>query len=304
MFVRKSVAARMPDDGPLRKVDPSQGWLVQRARLREPRKIPPAPAASYSGDPDDAFWIFDREMAEATQHYRAKHIGKKPQLLGFVQEGKTIPQVDRHEQVNLKFLPEKDGVSFTLATSFLSEVEAGSKNLARWTALPVGSPLGHPTAETEIRRITGPFAVTGKNRFELRLNRAWIASDARRNQLWFVASNPGDAAYSGAVQQAMMTVSPNIGGKPQVIDFPQPADLTSARREIPLAAKSDAGLHVRYYVREGPAEIDGGTLKLTAIPPRAKFPVQITVVAWQWGDPQVNTAEPVERTFEVIDRGE
>jgi hypothetical protein len=45
------------------------------------------------------------------------------------------------------------------------------------------------------------------------------------------------------------------------------------------------------------------TLKLTAIPPRAKFPVTVTVVAWQWGrsiPPLLKTAVPIERTFNVI----
>jgi hypothetical protein len=53
-------------------------------------------------------------------------------------------------------------------------------------------------------------------------------------------------------------------------------------------------------VREGPAEVDGDTLKFTAIPPKAKFPVKVTVVAWQHGrssEPKLKTAEPVAREF-------
>jgi hypothetical protein len=60
---------------------------------------------------------------------------------------------------------------------------------------------------------------------------------------------------------------------------------------------------VHYYVREGPAEIEGDTLKFTAIPPRAKYPVKVTVIAWQWGrsiEPKLKTAEPVERTFNIV----
>jgi hypothetical protein len=46
--------------------------------------------------------------------------------------------------------------------------------------------------------------------------------------------------------------------------------------------------------------LDNGTLTFTAIPPRAKFPVSVTVVAWQWGrsiDPPVQSANVVGRTF-------
>ena len=35
---------------------------------------------------------------------------------------------------------------------------------------------------------------------------------------------------------------------------------------------------------------------------RARFPVNVTVVAWQWGrgaEPRVKTAAPVERTFAI-----
>jgi hypothetical protein len=59
---------------------------------------------------------------------------------------------------------------------------------------------------------------------------------------------------------------------------------------------------VYYYVREGPAEVRGDTLVFTPIPPRSKFPVKVTVVAWQWGrsvEPKVQTAAPVEMTFSI-----
>ena len=54
-----------------------------------------------------------------------------------------------------------------------------------------------------------------------------------------------------------------------------------------------------------PAEIKGDKLVLTKIPPRAKFPVKVTVVAWQYGrsgEPQVQTAEAVEQSFYIAAR--
>ena len=71
---------------------------------------------------------------------------------------------------------------------------------------------------------------------------------------------------------------------------------------LTLSARSSAGLPVYYYVREGPAEIQGNTLKFTPAPPRTKFPVKVTVVAWQWGrsiDPKVKSDTPVERTISI-----
>jgi hypothetical protein len=297
MFIRKSAGARLGDGHSLKAVDPDQGWLVQRWRLRQARDVPPAPAASYSGSREEAFWAFDEEMARMIAGYHAEEIDKKPQLLGFAQQGKTVPQVDRHEQVNLRFLPDADGVSFKLEPVFLSKVESGSANLARWTGLPIGSPLGHSTSETKIVRITGPFAEVGENRFELCLNRSWIPSDRRHRQLWFAARNPGDGDYGPAVQQAMMTLSDNAAGKPQIIRFPFPGNAKASAEGIHLAAESDAPLKVRYYVREGPAEVLDRWLMPTRIPPRAKYPVKVTVVAWQLGNAGFRPAVPVEHTI-------
>jgi hypothetical protein len=299
MFVRKSVEARLTDGGGLKAVDASYGWLVGRWEPRGGRDFPPAPVNAYRGDPADAFWAIDGEMAKAIHGYHADQIGKKPQLLSYVQEGDVVAQMDRHEQVKLRFLPEKDGVTFTLETGFLSEVEGGSSNLPRWTGLPVGSPLGHSSMPTRVVRITGPFAELGDNRFELRLNRSWSGEDKRNNQLWFAARNPGDAHHGRAVQQAMMILPANTAGRGQTISFPEIGDVKVGITRISLSARSDVGLRVRYYVREGPAEVDGDILKLTAIPPGARFPVSVTVVAWQWGNADVNTATPVTRKFEI-----
>ena len=73
LFVKKALQARLPDtvarDRPvaLRKVRPQDGWLAERWHPVQPRRAKPAPYAKYKGDVHDAFWYFDREMAEATE---------------------------------------------------------------------------------------------------------------------------------------------------------------------------------------------------------------------------------------------
>jgi hypothetical protein len=107
------------------------------------------------------------------------------------------------------------------------------------------------------------------------------------------------------VQQAVLHFPlRNTVGADQTITFPPIPDVRASTASIPLHATSSAHAPVHFYVREGPAEIVGdNTLKFTPIPPRAKFPVAVTVVAWQWGrsiDPKLKTAEPVERTFQIV----
>lgn len=154
MFLRKCVGQRLPaiGDTPMDKppvltaIDPSKGWLVQRWYLRTSRTIEPGPFAKYAGDPVDAFWAFDQEMADAIQNYHADQIGKRPQLIGIVQNGQVVPAMPDLAMVNLKFLPEDDGQTLKLETKFLDAVPSmgavndvvRKNNLMRWTGLAAG----------------------------------------------------------------------------------------------------------------------------------------------------------------------
>jgi len=92
-------------------------------------------------------------------------------------------------------------------------------------------------------------------------------------------------------------------GDEQTISFPPISDQPASAKSLKLSAASSAGAAVHYYIREGPAEVsDDGTITFTPIPPRAKFPVKVTVVSWQWGrsiEPKLKSAEPVEQTFHL-----
>src|SRR5205823_15050173 len=96
----------------------------------------------------------------------------------------------------------------------------------------------------------------------------------------------------------------NISGEDQHISFPAISDQKAGKSSIKLNARSYAKVPVYYYVREGPAEIDGSTLKFTKIPPRSRIPIKVTVVAWQWGrsiEPKLKTAGQVEQTFLIVE---
>jgi len=92
-------------------------------------------------------------------------------------------------------------------------------------------------------------------------------------------------------------------GTEQTISFPSIPPQKIGTTAIKLNATSSSGVPVSYYVREGPAEIIGDSLRFTHVPPRAKLPLRITIVAWQWGratEPKLKAAQPVERTFELV----
>jgi len=309
VFLRKAAEQRLPAHQPLdapvqlKPVDPRQGWLVDRWRKDEKPHAVAAPFAEYAGNRSEAFWSFDGEMARLTQDHGADQRGKQPQMLGCVQSGQVVPQTpNAHEQVRLKFLPQADGVTFQLDSVFLSAVAPGG-NPARWTGLTNGTPLGHATGGGPIRlsRICGPVRQTGSNTFAVSFYRMGMNNAKRGGDVWLLAEHPGDANYKSAVQQALLTIPlRNPEGAEQHLVFPEIPPQKQGAKVVKLNATSDAGVPVYYYVREGPAEVEGDGLRFTPIPPRAAFPVKVTVVAWQYGRslaPKLKSAEPVERRF-------
>ena len=309
-YIQKAVQYRMPKDWrgdaapKLIQIDPTKtGWLADKWRLNEKPTALAAPVGKYVGDPKQAFWFFDEETAKAVEKYEAIYRGFKPQLVGYVQDGKMIPQTDSHLQVTLKFEPQADGVTFKLTDAFYDAVPSGSPRLPVWTGLPTNSPLGHASSgEISIERICGPFVKLNSETFALRLGRENITNETHY-ELVFAAKHSGDAEYKPAVQQAHMFVpARNMQGVEQKITFPEIANQKTEPQEVKLNASSDAGLPVSYYVREGPAEVEGDTLKFSPIPPRAKYPMKVTVVAWQYGrssEPKVKDAEPIEQSFYI-----
>jgi hypothetical protein len=296
----------LSDDGTLKPIDPTTtGWLYDRWRKDEKPTAAPAAVGSYAGNEKEAFWAFDEELARAIEAYNADAIGKKVPVVGYVQDGQVVPQNPKlHAQVPLKFLPEGDGLTFKVAAQFLDSAPEGRP--VTWTGLPAGSPIGHPSCggPIVIDRVCGPVVKLAPDTFAIRFYRMGMNNPKRSNDLWFIASQPGDGEYRRVVQQAQMRFPlRNDKGEHQTISFPSILDQPVGAKSLKLTATSSAGAAVHYYIREGPAEVsDDGTITFTSIPPRAKFPVKVTVVAWQWGrsiDPKLKTAEPVERTFHL-----
>jgi hypothetical protein len=278
------------------------GWLVPAWKKNSAPGVRPAPVGAYKGNPDSAFWCFDEETAQGVMAYESAYRNLKPQTLGYMQQGRVVPQQETHQQVDLRFLPEQDGRSFTLHARYLDTVPGGSHFPASWTGLPVGAPVGHSPGAGAIRieRVSGPLAKTGPGRFQVRFIRG-MDTTRKNYELWFIAEAPGDEVYKPAILQAEMLIpARNEKGRPQHIDFPAIPDQAPGASAVRLQARSDAGLPVQYYVRQGPARVEGNTLVFTPLPVRCRLPVAVTVVACQYGTASgagVRTAVPVSRTF-------
>jgi hypothetical protein len=310
-YIKKAAQYRLPEKWEavtapkLKPINPTKtGWLADKWRLNQPPTAPAAPVGNYTGDTAQAFWYFDEETVYEVEKYGARYRGLKPQLVGFVQEGKMVPQKNSHLQFDLKFLPEKDGITFRLETAFYDTVPGGSPRPKDWAGLPVGSSIGHATecGPIVIEKIAGPFKKVGQNTFVLQLEKGMDAAP-KNYVLTFAAKHPGDAVYKPAVQQAQMFIPAKIEeGEEQKILFPAIPHQKAGIRKLMLKATSTANVPVSYYVVEGPAEAEGAELKFTKLPPKAKYPVKVTVVAWQYGltgTRKLKTAEQVAQTFYI-----
>ncbi|MCS3798663.1 hypothetical protein [Niastella sp. OAS944] len=311
LYIKKAAQYRLPKNKPantapvLLPVDPANtGWLMDKWRLNEGPAAPPAPVKEYTGDAKQAFWFFDKEMVNATQAYQAAYRNKKAQLLGFIQNNKIVAQRNTHQQVDLAFQPLHDGITFKLTPAFLDTVPAAHARTAEWTGLPAGSPIAHANnGHIVINRITGPFKKINDSTFQICFEKG-LNDLAKGYQCWFAAEHAGDAGFKPAVQQAKMDIPVrNTEGRSQTINFPKIENVKQHVRSLPLMATSSASVPVQYYVREGPAFIANDKLIFTKIPPQSKFPVKVTIVAWQYGctaGPALRSAEPVEQSFYIL----
>ena len=300
----KTNADGYPD---LNLINPSYtGWLMEKWIPNKAPTTIAAPVAKYKGDKNEAFWFFDEEMAKATEVYQAEYRNKKAELLAYLQEGQVVKQRNTHLQVSLKFIPEADGISFKLKGGFLDTVPGESPRPKMWTGIAVDSAIGHASGNVpvSIDKIIGPFKKINDSTFQVSFDKT-ITSKASNYTLTFTATHPGDTAYKPAVQQAEMKIpASNNDGAEQSISFEPITNQQISVKEMELKATSSANLRVHFYVLDGPAEIVGNKLVFTAIPPQSKFPVRVTVVAWQYGssvEPKVKTAKSIAQTF-YIDR--
>lgn len=296
LFIRKAAAKRLPakqnSGSPiaLKLLKPKDGWLMDRWHKDSLPLAPSAPFSKYRGNRRFASWVFDKEMADATDRFYARARGKVNQYIGFRQSGTILKPNKSHAIYNMAFKPRADGISFTLESFFADSSRiVPAKEFAK-------TPL-------VIERICGPVKKIDDTTFRISFYRMGFNNPKRSNDIWLLASNKGDEKFKSAVQQLNMRFPlTNKDGDDQRIEFAKIGDQPCGVGSIALNGVSSAGMPVYYYVKEGPAYIDNNTLIVTGIPPKSKFPVKITVVAWQYGrstEPKVKSAQPVEQSFYI-----
>lgn len=283
--------ARLTDDGSLKQISLESGWLADLAVPGHERKSPQK--FSESATNERALpWFFDRESAEAAQSFADINWTAETQLPGFMgADGKILP-FNFNGISNLEPKYEADGITFMVRGVMLDQLPEQFTNFA---GLNLAKAPGEPTLEW----LCGPVKLLGGDKFQICLDRSFPSSAC-----YIAVRQNGTDTIRNSVQPCGVKIQKNNSGLAQKITFEKIPDVKVGTKSIKLAAKSDSGLPVKFFVRAGPAVVHGDELVFTPIPPRATFPVAVTVAAWQFGragDAPVKT-EIVEQTFNLVDQ--
>ncbi len=303
LFIKKAARERLSDEIPtdgslpkLKEIKPESGWLASALADDIPFEI--APEQEFKGDKTKAFWYFDKEMADAAVNHFLANRTKKPQSLGITADGKPVePNFGHWGELTARCggdSPDADGLTVKIEGRFLADRKAGPGR----TPEPVGH--GDPS---QIEVLPTGACSTVKIDKETFLPLPWNSEGFPNN--WVVVRHPGDNEYARSNYQVAVVPPDTREGQEQKIAFEPIADVSAGTTEIPLKAISSVpGMKVSFHVISGPAElVEGDKLRFTEIPPSAKYPVRVIVMAFQMGrakEPRVKRADLAVREFNIV----
>ena len=303
MFIEKAAQARIPKEKPntgqsliLKSINERDGWLTDNT-LTTPSNFNTSSYSDYQGDATMAFWHLDEELARANETFGQTH-GKKLQLVTPIdQDGKAAEPA---WMSTVEMAPEADGITYKVKATFVQETpEVFSYPDQPYRIGHVDTDRAGPIQFRLIGGWGGGGEQVDESTFRLKYDRFTLAR--KKTGLMVMAYHPGDSQYLYAEQPFTIKFPTfNKEGQEQKISFNEIDHQQTNAAPIRLRAQSDSGLKVRFCVVDGPVSIDGDKLSFNALPRRAKFPIQVTIAAYQWGravEPKVKSAETVYRSF-------
>jgi len=304
LFLRKAAQARIPDWSidvrtpvPCKRIDMASGWLTDLT-IKTSGEHPPARFGDYKGDKARGAWHMDQELAEATLAYH-KGLGKKDQFIRWT-DSHSVEAGARFFFNEVNWVDRQTSEVHPVYAATYPKTQKDGKG-PRWDL--AGKPVGHSQTPIKVRMVGGPFVAVGANQFRMRFDALAPAMGASRGT--FLAYSEGDTEYRYTEHVGMMPkgFAGLNTGKEQTITFSPIGDLKANAGPVLLKATSDSGLPVEYYVAHGPAIFENGKLRIVQVPARATFPIEVKVVAYQFGrglEPRVKSALPVEHLLRIV----
>lgn len=283
-YIRAVAKVRLPSESgkPLRAVAMTEG--VQAG-------LPLPNAAVTESKTQIKPWYLNEALARDAQRMAAINWKAASQLPTFLDAaGKPVSMLYQGITKPVPLVTGEDGITFDVRGGLLPEIPAGF--------VGAGEPLAMAPGTPEVEWLAGSVAPADSGRFRIALDRTWP-----QGPVCVTLRHRGTADIRDVVQPGYFQLVPNNEDAAQEIEFEPIADQIAGATSVPLIARAGSGMKVRFYVVAGPAKVEGDVLKLTPVPPRTRFPIEITVTAWQWGrsiEPRVQTAKPMTQTFRLL----
>jgi hypothetical protein len=288
-YISAACRARLPGDGgPALKPVSLDGGVLADLPLPGYENAPVTPHAHADPTERGRPWFFDGETARAAQAFAAVDWNAATAMPLITAAGNCV--VDPFSFNSVTTISVTTDSEFAVNPILLDKIPAPFPSAGASLAIPPVQPIAE--------WVCGPYAPLGGGRFRVALDRTWKTGAAS----YMAVRQDAAPGVRFGVQPVAVRLVENNEGQPQKITFNPIADVKAGTRSCDLTATSDAGLPVDFFVISGPALVRDGRLVFTAIPPRARFPVEVTVAAWQWGrasEPKIRAAPIICQTFRM-----
>ena len=292
-YIDLAANARLSDDGSskLKPIKMEKGFLAEMP-VPGHENHPVTAYADTKPEEVSLPWFFDKASALEAQSFARINWKAATQIPAFLNDsGKIAPFIFNGIS---KLTPSdfgSDGLTFSVKPVMLEKIPANF-------TVGAGEKLANAPGTPVLEWVCGQFKPMGNNKFRISLDRMYPNMTS-----YLGVRQQGNDSIRSIFQPCGLTLLKNNSGKPQKITFEKISDVEVGTKSISLVATSDSGLPVEFYVVAGPAIIENGKLIFTKIPPKAKFPIEITVAAWQWGRatvPKIKMAEIVKQKFKIL----
>lgn len=177
-FIEKSMERRLRNEG-LEKIDPKDGWLAERWHENQDVRAAAAPYREYRGDIHDAFWYFDREMAEMTELRYARDRSLLTQTVGIEYNGEPVILDEKRHGGMVIRLPE------------------GTREF-KLKAVPEKAYM--EVISGPVEKVACKKDKKGYETFRIVPYEAGADNPKRSFVIWLCAVNPSDSTFKSAVQ--------------------------------------------------------------------------------------------------------
>lgn len=283
---------RLSDDGSptLKPVQLKNGFLAHMP-ISDCYDKPVMAYLNAKSDETEIPWFFDKESAIEAQSFARINWKAATQLPAFVDNSGNVAPFSFNGIS--KLIPTdmgSDGITFSFKPIMLDEIPSNF-------VIGAGEKLEKTKNAPTLVWLCGQFKPIGNNQFRVSLDRMYPNMTS-----YLGVHQNGNDTIRTVFQPGGLTIPKNNTGKTQNISFEKIQDVTVGNKSVRLVASSDSGLEVNYYVVAGPAIIENDKLIFTKIPPKSKFPITVTVAAWQWGraaEPPIKMAEIFKQDFSI-----